>query len=456
MNKEKFLETLRKKLSILEESEIEDILIEYEGYIEEKMKEGCTEEEAVKSMGDVRELAKDLLSAYKIKPEKSPTKNEDTFNNFLDSVVKVFERICDIFSHKSFEEIIKFMVELVFIFILIGLCKIPFSIISEIGNDMIGEITYPHVLYTFLHGLWNFILELAYFIFAVLMFVKLFKKRFLEEENLETVSTKKERTKNSEKKEHIVSETKKEEHFETSRISDTLFKTLSSIGMAFVKLILFLLLIGVIFYLIGMSCVVGVSTYLLFIGVTYFGLYIIFISLFLLGILIFIFLFNIIFNHKTRTTMLLIFSLVSVILLGVGTGICALEFASTTVIYEENTNLKEKEFYYTYEPNLVLSTKNIIEDESLKDQIKVVYAYNDTYIDLDARPRLEKEGKYQVLSLSYRTNSIQYKFYFEEFIENLKQKKLVATSLDDVQIKVYASPEVSDKLIKTRISYYDD
>ena len=451
MNKEKFLETLRKKLSILEESEIEDILIEYEGYIEEKMKEGCTEEEAVKSMGDVRELAKDLLSAYKIKPEKSPTKNEGTFNNFLDDIVKIFERICDIFSHKSFEEIIKFMFYLVFIFILIGLCEIPFSIISEIGNDMIGEITYPHILYTFLHGLWNFILELAYFIFAVLMFMKIFKKRFLEEEDLEIVHSEKEKAKEKEKKEPI-SETKKKD---TTSISDTFFKTLSSIGMAFVKLILFLLLIGVIFYLIGMSCVVGVSTYLLFIGVTYFGLYIIFISLFLLGILIFIFLFNIIFNHKTRTTMLLIFSLVSVILLGVGTGICALEFASTTIVYEENANLKEKEFYYTYEPNLVLSTRNIIEDESLKDQIKVVYAYNDTYIDLDARPRLEKEGKYQVLSLSYRTNSIQYKSYFEELIENLKQKKLVATSLDDVQIKVYASPEVCDKLTKTRISYYD-
>ena len=69
MSKEKFLESLRKKLSILESSEIEDIISEYEGYIEEKIKKGSTEEEAVKSMGDVDELAKELLSAYKIKTD---------------------------------------------------------------------------------------------------------------------------------------------------------------------------------------------------------------------------------------------------------------------------------------------------------------------------------------------------------------------------------------------------
>ncbi len=79
MSKNKFLESLRKKLAILEESEIEDIITEYDGYIEEKIAQGTIEEDAVKSMGDIDELARDLLSAYKI---KSPSdKQRDGLNN---------------------------------------------------------------------------------------------------------------------------------------------------------------------------------------------------------------------------------------------------------------------------------------------------------------------------------------------------------------------------------------
>ena len=43
MNKEEFLKKLRKRLEVLEDSEIEDILSEYEGFIEEKVSKGLTE-----------------------------------------------------------------------------------------------------------------------------------------------------------------------------------------------------------------------------------------------------------------------------------------------------------------------------------------------------------------------------------------------------------------------------
>ena len=66
MKKEEFIKKLREKLSILEEKEIEDIVAEYTGYIEEKMQKGATEEEAIKDFGSIEELTKELLEAYKI------------------------------------------------------------------------------------------------------------------------------------------------------------------------------------------------------------------------------------------------------------------------------------------------------------------------------------------------------------------------------------------------------
>ena len=70
MNKEEFLKKLRKRLEVLEDSEIEDILSEYEGFIDEKVSKGLTEEQAVKELGNFNEIVDDLLAAYKVKRKR--------------------------------------------------------------------------------------------------------------------------------------------------------------------------------------------------------------------------------------------------------------------------------------------------------------------------------------------------------------------------------------------------
>jgi len=60
MKKKEFLNALRKKLEILESSEVDDIITEYSGYIDEKMESGVSEENAVEAFGNLDELANDL------------------------------------------------------------------------------------------------------------------------------------------------------------------------------------------------------------------------------------------------------------------------------------------------------------------------------------------------------------------------------------------------------------
>ncbi len=69
MSKEQFLDTLRKKLNILKEAEIDDILLEYEQHINDEITAGKSEEEAVENFGDVGELARDILDAYQLKTD---------------------------------------------------------------------------------------------------------------------------------------------------------------------------------------------------------------------------------------------------------------------------------------------------------------------------------------------------------------------------------------------------
>ena len=96
MTKEEFLKKLKKKIDILEESEVEDILKDYEGFIDEKVNQGMSEEEAVKQLGNINEITEELLSAYKIK--NNHEKNGDIINNFVDRFIDIIEKIIYAFS----------------------------------------------------------------------------------------------------------------------------------------------------------------------------------------------------------------------------------------------------------------------------------------------------------------------------------------------------------------------
>ncbi len=466
MNKEEFLKTLRKKLSILEESEIDDIINEYEGYIEEKIAKGSTEEEAVSSMGDVSELARDLLSAYKIRePEE---KSKDAFNHFADNCIHVFERIIDMFSHKSLNEILRFVIEILVIFLIIAICKIPFEIIESFGRNALYSI--GGGFFKVLANVWSCILEFVYLIFAILLFVKIFQSRYLDnaentrsfsfrETKREDVFEEKKEKKAKEVKDSYAQEDKKENkrrEREHERLG--IIDTFVDLCMLFIKMIAFFILIGVIFYIVGMSITVGFSIYLLFKGVFYFGIYLILLSLAILGIVAFIYLYNFIFNHKNRIGVLLIISLVSFVVLGLGVGVCAIEFASTTIVYNEKSD-KNAVVDYTYEmeDNLVLARalegENINIDDALGEKIKLEYKYNDSYYQIKAEPYTSKIYGYKIMHYGYHIREFTYsKKIFDSFLQDLKNKTIYIFD-DNVEVTLTMSQKTYNKLMENEKNY---
>ncbi|ERJ11830.1 HAAS signaling domain-containing protein [Haloplasma contractile] len=66
MDKQTFLKTLENKLIILNENEREDILTEYSDVIDQKVKEGKSQVEAVKDFGNIKELVREIYDAYRI------------------------------------------------------------------------------------------------------------------------------------------------------------------------------------------------------------------------------------------------------------------------------------------------------------------------------------------------------------------------------------------------------
>ncbi len=71
MTKREFLNELENKLLLLDADERDDIIVEHMHHISDLVKNGKTEEEAVKSFGDVSVLASELLKAYKIESSEA-------------------------------------------------------------------------------------------------------------------------------------------------------------------------------------------------------------------------------------------------------------------------------------------------------------------------------------------------------------------------------------------------
>ena len=94
MTKKQFLKKLKENLVSLNEEEQERILKQYEELIDEKIKDGKKEKEAVKDFGDVVELAKSLIKEY----EQKNYKENDIIGNFSKKVFNYGERFFELLS----------------------------------------------------------------------------------------------------------------------------------------------------------------------------------------------------------------------------------------------------------------------------------------------------------------------------------------------------------------------
>lgn len=376
MKKEEFFKNLKEKLSILEESEIKDIIEEYRGYIDEKIKNGATEEEAIEDFGDIDELAKELLKAYKINVDNQK-ENKNWFSEAAEKINQWMDGVVKFFSEKDFHEILRILIEVFVILLGIGLLKLPFHFLEQMGTHSFA--IFQNNFGDYLSYLWRFIIEVAYIIFAVVLFIKIFERRYLnEEKEKEIVTLKKEPKQNSVKTK--TNEVKKEKIGKEKRYG--FFDFLADACIWFLKFIGFWILLGIAFYILGLGCGVGVCIYLMVRGVSYYGIYISILILLVLGVLAFILLFNWILGRKNNGKALLIAFLTSFVLLGISFSYASIEVASTEYIIgsKENTEIKTIEEFIDYQKDLTLfGNFTYEEDDTLENQIKITYAFNSIY-----------------------------------------------------------------------------
>lgn len=442
MNKKEFLDKLEKKLSILDESERKDILDEYKDTISEKVKHGQSEEEAVADFGDVDELVKEILSAYKIDPDFEG-KDENTFNKLLsdgedlikkgaDKLAKTSKGLASDFKRTNKEInlslVFEIVIKIIITIFLIGILRLPFMLIYEVGKGMLDSIFAPfEMIFSFLFGV---LLLIVYLSLCVLVIVSLFKGYFKHDDTaLEDAHKEEEENKNSEVKE-----------------KSPVKKGRSTLGEAIILIIKIWVVIFIMVPAVFVDLCILFGLFLAIIylikGINLFGL-----GILLLGCLImctwFIkLIYGILFKAEKVNVIPLI---ISIILMMVG-GLLFADMIINIDYYDKvpsNIKKESKVYEYKIDERTVISNLNGYTEEIVKDmkdgeiKVEVDYYKEATKIKIDDYDA----GDYRRIAFVNNYTGINpTKFMYNNFIDNLKDNKIY--NYNDVyafNIKVYGN-----------------
>ena len=463
MNKKEFLNKLEKALAILNEKERKDIIDEYKATIEEKVKHGQTEEEAVEDFGNIDELVSGILDAYKIDPDynhkegnlskfteegerlikKGANKLADMTREFADNIK---DNDAEMNLNLAFEIIIKIF----FTLIILAIITIPLRFIGSIGFSLAETFFEP---FSFIIKIIIFILFIAlYLSIGFLIIINLFKQYFKKE-------NKTSESKDKIDKQNEIHNLKKDET--KAKEVKIIQRTGPTVGSVF---LLILKIWVIIFILLPLFCIDIFSSLGLILSIFYWikGINLLGLTLLMLGIsLLFIWFTIIIFNltfSKGKTTIIPFFIGLVITVFGALFFIdmvTNIEYINEAPSYKKETITKNFTSDNPYYINSTLNgniTKKI--DNTMKDNeliLKITYHKDDVIIDIYNEPEYifsddtctynnTCEKNYNYISLNYDYSNNYEKNRYNEFIDNLKENKIYNYSkLNEANIAIIAN-----------------
>ena len=452
MNKKEFIKKLEEKLKILDENELKDIINEYKDTIDEKVKHGKSEIEAVKDFGDIDELTKEILKAYKINPKYTENKEEKKAKEVIDdceSLIKKGAKTLADFSKEVYNDfkknnndltvelIFEILIKVLILLVLLAVLRLPFELINSLGKGILDVAFYP--LDRVLMAFWELIIFLLYFICCILIAIAMFKNYFDKPNKTPKKKVVKEKEINIEKV-----ETKKKPAVNT--ISNIL-------KMMLQIFIVISVLIPLCFINIGVVIILVFSIYYLCLGINTIGILLGSMGLFILFDHISYIFKSIAFNHKKIKFYPFLISIVFIVvgfLLTLHT-IFNIEYIETIPNNNFNENISTYIFDINRETKIHADNIEYIIDNSIEEnKIKIeVEHYNDlTSINYYKETHNQE---YDYINL-YTIDNIKYDSGFKVYnliIDNLKQNKLYKYALlYDANTKILANEETMNLIKK--------
>lgn len=442
MTKDKFLRELEKKLSILSEEERKDTINEYRDIIEEKVKHGKKESEAVKEFGSIDELSKEILNAYKINPDYKSKDfvdgAEELIRKGAKKISEVTDDVVDSIKQSDFEcttsNVFEIILKVIILLIFLAILKIPIYFASELGSSVFRIGVEPFA--TIFSWIWKGLIEIVYLGICVLLIVKLItdysKKNKTPKTNSKVKNTKIEEKTTKENK-----KVKKNDTFET-------------IVLILVRLfVIFTIIIPLVF--VAFLFIVGlvILIYLLCKGIAVYGFLIA--TLGCLGFIICII--DLIYRGLIADKKIYLYPfLINILLIIIG-GVMSIsyifDFEYHDSLPQNRYETKTETFMEDIDKKTSISNykKEIIVDNSIEDnKIKAEVTYYPEFVSIEKHEDTDEDKDY----ISFVTNEKDTTFslnnkYTKMIMKDVKKKKIYNyNEFNDVKVKIYVNEKTKD------------
>lgn len=169
MNKKEFIKFLEEKLFYLVEPEREKEINKYSDVIDSYVNMGQSEEVALSSLGNPEDLVKAIYLSHGL-DYKKVVEQKSSLKGFK-GAIKNFGKIIAGFDKKKARNSILYVL---YLLVFVVLLKIAFIFVRDNGANFFGEIFTNSVFDKIYYALF----EVAYYITAVIVFIKMFTKKF--------------------------------------------------------------------------------------------------------------------------------------------------------------------------------------------------------------------------------------------------------------------------------------
>ncbi len=439
MNKNEFLSQLRKRLDVLTDTEIDDIIDEYADAINQKIQEGKTEEEAVQDFGDFEELVKEIGEAYKIKPNTKNTNKTNVETIFSDVVAMLSKFFTSIFDEIQSHGIGKALALIIVGLLLIFLLRIPFVILEELGVSIIEGIL-PTIISKPVSVIYQLLIGIL-FIMAIILLCSGMLKSWREDKEFEWNQIFKgnsndekamyARAEDGDSQRNRASRRDREPQRDRSKPTSVWARIEILIGGIIKFFGVVVILIPLYAIIVGFSLTLGLIFYIHTLGVSLWGLIFMFIGLIGIVAIIADFFNKLIFSRLVKLkhikTKLIIFA----VCIGVGIPVTAVDIARQEVmeiVINSNAQMIKEVVSIPYDANdtyIFRNTKSVevVEDREVGGSEMIIDVYSDDFEVLVSLSLGTNNGEYTYITLE---EVVDHEFFFDNIktvIEVLKEGK---------------------------------
>lgn len=342
------------------------------------------------SLCKIFNVSLDELTNDEITDKNIMDKKKNNFSNIFYAILDMINKSIEMFKNMSKKELAKCITELIILFLILLVLKIPFNYINASVRDIF--INFSPKAFDILNSIWLFLSNVIYLILFVTIFIFVYKSRFLDKYNGVVKTKEKVNKEESEEKTEEPELTKKEIKVveKEEKHSFVIFDVLGRLFTIFIKICLFFILMPVLLFFIILVIGTTLSLIAEFIGIHFIGVFITLLgATVVLGIITELLIRFLLSSTIPFKRMFWVF-MSSIIVFGIGCAIATYEFTRVEYIDELpiNAKLENEEYVFDMQDNLVVSIGGYYDleyvvDDTLTDQIKVNVEYYEDYLSMN-------------------------------------------------------------------------